>query len=157
MGARILAGALALLLTAQAPPRARVDDLAWMSGRWETSDGAGWTEEAWLAPRAGMMLGLSRAARGGIVREFEYIRIQAGADGVPVYWASPGGGTAVGFRLAQADGSSATFENPAHDFPQRIRYVRTGDTMVATISKLDGSDAMSWTYRRQLGACAWRS
>ena len=29
--------------------------------------------------------------------------LQAGADGVPVYWASPGGGPAVGFRLAESD------------------------------------------------------
>lgn len=45
--------------------------------------------------------------------------------------------------------ASATFENPAHDFPQRIVYRRTGDSMVATISALNGSNAMSWTYMRR--------
>ena len=55
----------------------------------------------------------------------------------------------VGFRLVASDGTSATFENPAHDFPQRIQYRRDGDRLVATISARDGSNAMSWTYRRR--------
>lgn len=131
----------------QAP--ARVDDLAWMSGRWQADDGGRWTEEVWSAPRGGVMLGYSRTGRGEVVREWEFIRVQAGADGVPVYWGSPGGRPAVGFRLSARDAASATFENPGHDFPQRIRYVRDGDTMTATISAIDGSNAISWTYRRQ--------
>ena len=77
------------------------------------------------------------------------LRVQAGEDDEIVYLAQPNGGPGVGFYLVRAEGTTATFENPTHDFPQRIRYARDGDMMVATISRLDGSDAMSWTYRRQ--------
>jgi hypothetical protein len=143
---KMFGAALALLLMAQSAPRARVGDLAWMSGSWETADGL--TEEAWIAPRGGMMLGLGRTTRDGIVREYEFLRLQAGADGVPVYWGSPNGVTPVGFRLSQSGPSSATFDNPDHDYPQRIRYRREGDALVATISAIDDSHAMSWTYRR---------
>ncbi len=146
---KLLGATLALLLTSQAAPPARVDDLAWMGGRWEASAGGRWTEESWSAPRGGVMLGFSRSGRDGALREFEFLRLQAGEDGVPVYLAQPGGRPAVPFRLAARDGTSATFENPAHDFPQRIRYVRTGDTMTATVSAIDGSNAMSWTFARQ--------
>lgn len=148
MGKAIVA-ALALLLMGQAPPSANVGDLAWMSGHWETSEDGRWTEESWSAPRGGIMLGHSRSGSGDRLREFEFLRLQAGADGVPVYFAQPGGRPPVAFRLTARTRTGATFENPAHDFPQRIVYRRDGDSMVATISKLDGSNAMSWTYRRR--------
>ena len=137
---------LAAMLALQAP--AAVSDLGWLSGRWEAAEAVRWTEESWSAPRGGMLLGYSRSGRGETVREFEHLRIQAGTDGVPVYWASPGGRPAVPFRLVSATSTEAVFENPQHDFPQRIRYRRDGDALVATISAIDGSNAMSWTYRR---------
>jgi len=90
---RLVLAALAasLLAGAQAAP-VSVTDLAWMSGSWATVEGERWTEEVWVAPRGGVMMGLSRTGQGESFSEYEYIRIQAGADGVPVYWASPGGG-----------------------------------------------------------------
>jgi len=127
---------------------ATVAELGWMSGRWHTESEGAWTEEAWLPPRGGMMLGLSRTGRGARNGEFEFLRLEAGEDGVPVYWASPGGGAPVGFRLVEAAAQSATFENRAHDYPQRIAYRRDGITLTATISAADGSNANSWTYRR---------
>lgn len=147
----LLNAALALLLlTGLVPPPARVGDLAWMSGRWQTAAADGsWTEEVWSEPRGGMMLGYSRSGRGETLGEFEFIRLQAGEDRVPVYLAQPGGRPPVPFRLTWRQDTMATFENPAHDFPQRIVYRRAGDTMVATISALDGSNAMRWTYRRR--------
>ena len=147
---KLFAAAAALLLMGQAAPTSSVADLACMSGNLATSQGGRWTDEA-VAPRAGMMLGHSRSGRGDGLREFEFLRLQAGADGVPVYFAQPGGRPAVPFRLTARDGTGATFENPANDYPQRIRYRRDGDILVATISKLDGSNAMRWTYRRQRG------
>ena len=146
MTSSILAWLVALGLAAS-PPAPSVADLAWMSGRWATETDGAWTEEVWLAPRGGMMLGLSRAGRGERTGEYEYIRLEAGEDGVPVYWASPAGRAPVGFRLVQSDAASATFENRAHDFPQRIVYRRDGATLTATISAADGSNATSWTYR----------
>jgi hypothetical protein len=146
---KAIIAALALLLMGQAAPPATVGDLAWMSGQWTAEESGRWTEESWSAPRGGVMLGHSRSGRGEALREFEFLRLQAGADGVPVYLAQPGGRPPVAFRLAAHERTGATFENPAHDFPQRIVYRRSGDSMVATISALDGSNAMSWTYRRR--------
>lgn len=146
---KVFAAGLALLLMGQASPPPSVEDLAWMSGRWEAVSANGpWTEENWSEPRGGLLLGHSRSGAGGQTREFEFLRIQADTDGTLTYFAQPGGGTAVAFRLTDFDAAAATFDNPDHDFPQRIRYARTGDTMVATISRLDGSNAMSWTFRR---------
>lgn len=148
---RLTGIALALGLMGQAaPPPADIAELGWMAGRWEAAgQGGRWTEESWTAPRGGLMLGVSRSGAGAQAREFEFLRIQAGGDGALAYHAQPGGRPPIAFRLVAHDGMSATFENSAHDFPQRIRYVRDGNRMTATISAIDGTNAMSWSYRRQ--------
>ena len=139
---------LGLLLMA-ASPAARVDDLAWLAGDWVSEEGERWTEESWTLPRGGVMLGHSRSGRGDALREYEFLRIAADAEGMPAYIAQPGGGTPVAFRLVRHDAASATFENAAHDYPQRIAYVRDGDTLTATISAIDGTKARRWTFRRR--------
>lgn len=144
----------ASLLLIAAKPAATLDDLAWMAGSWveetpDEADGVRWAEEYWTVPRGGVMLGASRSGRGAQLREFEFLRLTLGSDGTIAYLAQPGGGPPVAFPLAQHDAMSATFENPAHDYPQRIRYVRDGDVMTATISKIDGSKARSWVYKRR--------
>jgi hypothetical protein len=140
--------ASALLLTGAKSPGQELSGLAWMSGTWVAQQGSTWTEEHWLAPRAGMMLGTSFSERNGKIREFEFMRIAAEADGSLVYWASPGGRPAVPFRLASVSPNRVIFENPTHDFPTRITYQRTGLRMVATIAGPNGANAQSWTYRR---------
>jgi hypothetical protein len=141
---RMMAAGLALLLVA-----ASVDDLGWLAGDWVSERDGRWTEESWTAPRGGVMLGHSRSGRGEVLREYEFIRIARGDDGAISYIAMPQGGAPVAFALVRHDRASATFENAAHDYPQRIAYVRDGDTLTATISAIDGSKARSWTYRRR--------
>ena len=145
---RMIAAALALLLVA-ASPAATVDDLGWLAGDWVSEADGRWTEESWAAPRGGMMIGCSRAGRGDVLREFEFIRVAREDDGALAYVAMPQGRAPVAFALVRHDAASATFENPAQDYPQRIEYARRGDTLTATISKIDGSKARSWTYRRR--------
>lgn len=143
----LLAGLSTLLLAAASP--ATIDDLGWMAGSWVQEKDGRWTEEYWTVPRGGVMLGASRSGRGESLREFEFLHLQAGSDGRLAYIARPGGGAPVAFPLVQHDAASATFENPVHDYPQRIRYARDGDVMTATISAIDGSKARSWVYQRR--------
>lgn len=143
----MIAGLSMLLLAASEP--ARVDDLGWMAGDWVREADGRWTEESWTRPRGGLMLGHSRSGRGETVREFECLRLQTAADGTIAYIAQPGGRAPVAFALVRHDAASATFENAAHDYPQRIQYAREGDGLTATISRLDGTQAMRWDYRRR--------
>ena len=145
---RMIAAALAVLLVAAAPA-ARVDDLGWLAGDWVSEADGRWTEESWAAPRGGMMIGYSRSGRGEALREFEFLRIAADEGGALAYLAQPQGRAPVAFPLVRYDTASATFENAAHDYPQRIHYARSGDTLTATIAKIDGSKPRSWTYRRR--------
>ena len=145
---RIMAAVLSVLLV-EARPAASVDDLGWLAGDWASEADGRWTEESWAPARGGVMLGHSRSGRDEALREFEFLRIARGDDGALAYIAMPQGGAPVVFRLVRQEGTSATFENAAHDYPQRIAYVRGGDTLTATISAIDGSKPRSWSYRRR--------
>ncbi len=126
---------------AEAPPR--VDDLGWLAGAWRV-DG---TEEIWLPPAGGMMVGLGRTVspRG---TSFEFLRIQTDGRGGVVYIAMPDGGTPTTFRLATRGAREVAFENPEHDFPRRITYRRDGDTLHVRLDGVDKNGArtveMTW-------------
>ena len=81
------------------------------------------------------MLGMSRSVSppGGRSTQFEFLRVEL-RDGVPTYVAQPQGAPPVAFKLTQSSASSARFENPTHDFPQRIEYRRSGPAMRAEIA-----------------------
>ena len=50
------------------------------------------------------------------------------------------------FALSGQGTRMIEFANPGHDYPQRIRYWREGDTLNAEISLMDGSRASRWSY-----------
>jgi hypothetical protein len=139
----------AALLLAAAPGAepADVASLAWLSGTWVAEDGGRWTEERWAAPRGGVMLGTALSGQSERADNFEHMRIAADAEGRISFWGAPNGQPAVAFRLVSSTANEAIFENPAHDFPTRVAYRRSGDRLVATVSGPGGSGAQSWSYR----------
>jgi hypothetical protein len=145
---RMAAVALALALPAGAS--AEQDQAAfpaWLAGAWSSAEGDSWSEEFWTHPRGGIMIGASREGRGETLRTWESIRILRKADGTLAYLPMPNGGAPVEFAMVRQEARSIEFANPAHDFPQRIRYWREGDTLNAEISLIDGSRAIGWSYR----------
>jgi len=102
----------------------KIDKLAWLAGCWasvaENSE-AGSTEQ-WMQPAGGSMLGVSRVVRDGRMVAFEYLRIVEADAGGLVFIASPSGQATAKFSLARLGQSEVVFENPQHDFPQRISY-----------------------------------
>jgi len=106
--------------------------LAWISGCWK-ADGNVQTEEHWTNIAAQSMLGMGRTIANGKTVFHEFLQIRDRADGI-VYIAQPNGGTAVEFKLVKINDNEAVFENPQHDFPQRITYQRAIDgSLVAAI------------------------
>ncbi len=104
-----------------------------MSGKWCTRGGEQAMEEHWLPPRGDMLLGVSRTLKGGETIGFEYLRIFL-ADVHVTYIAQPGGRPSTSFPRSSGGVNWVRFENPAHDFPQRIEYRRQGDTLRAEIA-----------------------
>ncbi len=119
----------------------------WLAGTWQMEDGAAWADEVWSPSRGGMMVGAGRMGFGPNVENWEIMRIQRRADGAISYFAQPKGGAAVEFPMVTVSDGAVEFANPAHDYPQRIRYWREGQLLMAEISRIDGSDAVRWNYR----------
>ena len=108
--------------------------------------GAEWADEMWMAPRGEMMLGLGRTGFGPDVQGWETARIVRRGDTL-VLVVQPKGAAAVEYPQAFASAEAIEFANPAHEFPQRIRYARAGQLLTVEQSKMDGSDAVRTNYR----------
>jgi hypothetical protein len=135
-----------------APPPADINRLAFIGGCWTLVRPNGTKiEELWLAPAGGAMIGMSRSVRDGKLREYEFMRILAGADGKLQYVAIPSGQPEAAFPVKEIAENAVTFENPQHDFPQRILYrLVDKDTLVARIEGSVGGQARSadFPYKR---------
>lgn len=145
---KIIAAALLLLtgpLAAQTLARPSLP--AWLAGTWMMEDGASWSDEVWTDPRGGIMLGVSRSGFGPQLQSWEITQIRVRPDGRISYFAQPQGRAAVEFPLVLISEDAIEFANPAHDYPQRIRYWRQGNLLMAETSRIDGSDAVRWNYR----------
>ena len=129
-------------------PTATIDDLSWMAGYWLSCEGGREVSETWSDPRGGLMAGVTvtvgRSGRGSV----EFTRIAPVGDTL-AFLAQPGGVPATVFPLIEATANRAVFENPDHDFPQRVIYSRDGDTLTGRIEGTsDGQpQSMSWSYR----------
>lgn len=135
----------ALPLGAERPAAAPLPD--WMAGTWMMEDGANWSDEVWMDPRGGIMLGVARSGFGPQLQFWEVSQIRRKADGTISLLAQPQGKPASEFPMVLHSEEAIEFANPAHDYPQRIRYWRQGQLLMAEISKLDGSDAVRWNFR----------
>src|SRR5690606_41355892 len=60
--------------------------------------------------------------RNGATVGHEFLQIREEADGNVVYVALPSGQAETTFVMTASAPDSVTFENPRHDFPQRITY-----------------------------------
>jgi hypothetical protein len=105
---------------------ATIAQVGWMEGAWVAKDGSVSIEERWTPPAGGAMLAVSRTLKNGRMAGFEFLRIVE-RDGGLVYVAQPGGKPPTDFTLTAISENSATFENPAHDFPKLIRYTKRPD------------------------------
>ena len=105
----------------------KIEDLAWISGDWETAPGRMQIDEHWTKVAGGSLIGMSRTVAGGKTVFFEYLRIEArGAD--IYYVAHPKARTpGTDFKLTRLTAQEAVFENPTHDFPKRIIYRKNAD------------------------------
>ncbi|MBM3758762.1 MAG: hypothetical protein FJW36_00785 [Acidobacteria bacterium] len=123
-----------LLPLAAAEPE--VASLGWMSGCWVMERNGVKVEEHWSKPAGDVMLGYSRTMRPGRPTFYEQLRIGV-REGVIQYVPIVGKQGPIEFALKKSAENEAVFENPAHDYPQRIAYVRSGDELRATTSTLD--------------------
>lgn len=132
--------------TARAQGRLSLDDLSFMAGCWQAAVGDGVViRETFTMPGGGAILGNSQIVHGEETRFFEFIAVFQTDAGI-VYRPYPEGRSTVSFPLIRSSATTAVFENPDHDFPQRISYRLDGEgILVARIEKMNGGNARSFS------------
>jgi hypothetical protein len=75
-----------------------------------------------MKPSGKTMLGMSRTVANNITVEYEFLRLHEESNGDVFYTALPSGQQEASFKLVRLEKHMAVFENPGHDFPQRIIY-----------------------------------
>ncbi|MDH0864418.1 DUF6265 family protein [Mitsuaria sp. GD03876] len=124
-----LMGVLAASSLASLPAHAQdgpLEQLSWLAGCWAAEKGDPGSVEHWLPLAGGTMLGVSRTIRNGRTVEHEFLQIRLNAEGKAVYIAMPSRQKEATFVAASIGDRAVTFENPEHDFPQRILYKQVG-------------------------------
>jgi hypothetical protein len=117
--------------------------LDWLTGCWQNASGE--IREVWSDSEDGYYFGYSVVMQDEQVVFFEQMRIDPGP--APIFNAYPSGLGPSAFPGSEMANSSITFENPDHDYPQKIRYERDGDKLKAVISRIDDSDQRHFDYR----------
>jgi hypothetical protein len=143
--------AMLFATVASAGQKSGVEQFAWISGCWESDDGKERIEEFWMKPAGKSMMGMSRTVAGGKTVFTEHIQIRE-QNGQTAYIVALGmGATPVVFKLIKGSDSEAVFENPTHDFPQRIIYRR--ESPDALFARIEGQEkgvnkAIDFRYKR---------
>jgi len=106
-------------------------------GCWESADGL--AVESWTQDPSGWLFGYAvNRDETGKVTFFEQMRM----DGEALYVTGPNDDT-IAFKLADMV-PDIVFENPDHDFPQRIVYSPSGNKLHAYIELIDGSNRVNF-------------
>jgi hypothetical protein len=126
--------ALVMIPFVATPTYADIHALGWLAGCWAQDGQDAGSAEQWMAPAGKSMLGINRTVRNGTTVAFEFMRIIEDDQGEIVFIASPSGQETARFVLTSISKSELVFENPDHDFPQRIIYrLADKDTLVGRI------------------------
>jgi hypothetical protein len=130
---RIPSAALLALALGAPAGATTVAQLDWLAGCWALTDAEAGSGEQWMAPAAGVMLGMARTIRQGRLRQFEFMQLRDTPQGL-VFIALPDGKGETQFPLERADARSLSFHLATHDFPQRVVYASPdADTLDARI------------------------
>ncbi len=111
----------------------------WLIGEWQHNSGTEKVTEIWEMENDSVYRGKSYSLRNDDTVSSERIRLEAHGEQlfyIPVV-KDQNIGEVVKFTLKTVDNNQLVFENPTHDFPQKISYsLITKDSLLAEISGL---------------------
>ena len=131
---------------------ASLDQLAWMAGCWRQQSSGRVVDEMWMAPSGGAMLGVGRTVAKGRAVAHEFMQIREDGGRI-AFIARPSGQAEASFALINTGARDVVFENPTHDFPQRVIYRLDGDTLVGRIEGTQNGKSRSADYPMRRTAC----
>jgi len=127
-----------------------MSDHQWLVGCWERARPNGRLVESWTAPQNGVMTGVGMSIRDTTRRVNERLRLFYRGDTL-IYEASPARQPMTEFKSTKISADELVFEDPTHDFPQKISYRRIGaDSLFARIEgdKAGQRPPIDYPYKR---------
>lgn len=120
-------------------PKATLADFAWLEGRWRGEWGPRIAEQAWLAPKAGVMTGEFRVVENDKTLVIELFTLVEKPEGINFYfrhftpdlvpWEKT---SATVLNLVNLDAKRAEFDNPVNGLPKAAILIRLdADTYVS--------------------------
>lgn len=110
---------------------------SWLLGTWESETQKGSLYESWQQQDKGLLLGKSYFLKAGDTIMLETIKLTQLKDGL-FYLPNvknQNNGKEVVFKASSVTTDTLVFDNPTHDFPQKIGYYRLeNDSLRAEIS-----------------------
>ncbi|HMM12163.1 MAG TPA: DUF6265 family protein [Bacteroidales bacterium] len=120
-----------------------------LPGLWESTGNVRLFEEWWL-PDDSTLLGRSFSVNGHDTLLIESMELSL-RSGSWTYWASPvnqNEGRAIPFRMTDAT-DAMVFENPDHDYPNRIIYRLETDTLLfARTENMAGNKPKEFSFQK---------
>lgn len=133
---RILIAAVLIILfinMSDSQYRKNLEELSWIADNWINTEGDMVSHEHWTKLSDTLFEGGSETIKNGDTIFAEKLKIVV-KDNEIFYVADVKHNPApVFFRLVQSDSNKAVFENPGHDFPQKITYELDGGDLHAYI------------------------
>lgn len=134
---------------ANASKTAQLKQLEWLSGSWGSSDSTSVSTETWAKKNDSTFSGHSFTIAGSdtVFNEWISLEERAGKLNYVVTVKNQNGELPVAFAMTSMDEKSVVFENPMHDFPQRIAYTRVNaDSLYAEISATQEGKTIAVPY-----------
>jgi hypothetical protein len=128
---------LILLAPAQVWAQSGVESLNWLSGCWSSESSGRTISEQWMRPAGGTLFGMNRTISNGKTVAYEFLQVRNREAGGIELIARPSGQEQATFTLKPSGPREAVFENPDHDFPQRVIYRAIGNDSL--LGRIEGS------------------
>lgn len=126
---------------------APLNKLSWLAGCWSHTGAEAGSMEMWTLPAGDTMLGIARTVKNGKTVEWEHTMIRETEPGKWSYVAKPSRQPEATFPIKSITDNEVVFENPQHDFPQRIIYKRDGaDGLKARIEGVSKGKEKAFDY-----------
>jgi hypothetical protein len=144
--------AIAILASCKRGKEAKAPEIekaAWLVGNWENKSPEGNLSEIWTKENDSVYHGQSYFVKSKDTLHFETISLTQVGDAV--YYTptviGQNGNKPVVFKMTLMADRQMVFENPAHDYPQKITYTKiTNDSLVASISGIQQGKPSSEKY-----------
>ena len=124
--------------------------LHWLAGEWNRTNAKPGRSgvEKWIMNSATELHGWGISLRGSDTTFVEKLKITVKDNNIYYVADVPGNKQPVYFKLIKITENELVFENPEHDFPKQITYIRDGAKLKATIA--GNGKAMEYLFEKNV-------